>query len=262
MTIDIITLFPDMFRGPFDESMIKRAQEKDIVTIGIHSLRNWGIDERGTVDGHPYGGGPGMLIRPEPVFSAVEALKSTYSSSESEKFSLRSNNKEQAQRVVLLDAGGKKFNQEMAIEYSKLDHLICICGHYEGVDYRIHEKLVDDVISIGDFVMTGGELPAMMVVDSVVRLLPGVLNKQEGHEIESFSPSYELRVTSHELKSQKPTAKSQKLVEFPQYTRPEEFMGMKVPEVLLSGHHAEIEKWRHEQAKLRTKKNRPDLLKK
>lgn len=232
MTIDIVTLFPDMFRGPFDESMVKRAQEKKIVIIGIHNLRNWAIDERGTVDAHPYGGGPGMLIRPEPVYDAITELKNQ--------------NKSQARKIILLDAGGVRFNQEKAMEYSKLDHLICICGHYEGLDYRIHEKMVDDVISIGDFVMTGGELPTMMVVDSVVRLLPGVLNKQEGHEIESFSYSPD---------------KKEKLVEFPQYTRPEEFMGEKVPEVLLGGHHAEIEKWRHQQAVLRTRKNRPDLLK-
>lgn len=250
MKIDIVTLFPEMFKGPFDESMIKRAQEKKIVTIGIHNLRNWAIDERGTVDAHPYGGGPGMLIRPEPVFNAVNALKKSLDVSLQSLAKTKSKDQRPATKVVLLDAGGKKFNQSMAIEYSKLDHLICIAGHYEGLDYRIHENLVDDVISIGDFVMTGGELPTMMIVDSVVRLLPGVLNKQEGHEIESFSWN-----TKHG------THNNAILVEFPQYTRPEEFQGMKVPEVLLSGHHAEIEKWRQEKALERTKKNRPDLLK-
>ncbi len=267
MTIDIVTLFPDMFKGPFDESMVKRAREKQIVTIGIHNLRNWSIDERGTVDAHPYGGGPGMLLRPEPLFKAVNELKHSYSSSGSEKSSRRSNSKEQAQKVILLDAGGKKFKQETAIEYSKLDHLICLCGHYEGVDYRVHESLVDDVLSIGDFVLTGGELPAMMVVDSVVRLLPGVLNKEEGHEIESFSYQFSV-ISSQSEKNQisktsnpQPITDNRKLVEYPQYTRPEDFGGMKVPDVLLSGHHAEIEKWRQENAVERTKKNRPDLLK-
>jgi tRNA (guanine37-N1)-methyltransferase len=243
MKIDIITLFPNMFAGPFDESMVKRAQEKKIVTIGIHNLRNWAIDERGTVDAHPYGGGPGMLIRPEPVFNAVNDVRSS-------KHDVRKANskiEQRASKIVLLDAGGELFNQERAIEYSTLDHLICLCGHYEGFDYRVHEKLADDVISIGNFVVTGGEIPCMLVVDSVVRLLPGVLNKEEGHEIESFSKNLG-------------TLNTTQLVEFPQYTRPEEFEGMKVPEVLLSGHHAQIEKWRHEKAFERTKKNRPDLF--
>lgn len=264
MTIDIITLFPEMFKGPFDESMVKRAQEKDIVTIGIHNLRNWAIDERGTVDGHPYGGGPGMLLRPEPIFNSVNELRiKNYELDKSK------------ERVVLLDAGGKLYKQEKAIEYSKLDHLICLCGHYEGVDYRIHEKVVDEVISVGDYVLTGGEIPTMVIIDSVIRLLSGVLNTQEGTEIESFSSR--LSVVSDQSKTNEkqisenrlPIAENmpvdrhgRKMVEYPQYTRPEEFLGMNVPEVLLSGHHGEIEKWRYQQALTRTKKNRPDLLKK
>lgn len=248
MKIDIVTLFPDMFRGPFDESMIKRAQEKKLVAIGIHNLRKWAIDSRGTVDGHPYGGGAGMLLRVEPVFKAVKQLRVT--SYESDK------NRE---KVILMDAGGKKLNQDRAFQFSKLEHLIIICGHYEGVDYRVHE-MVDEVVSIGDFVMTGGELPAMMVTDAVVRLLPRVLNNIEGTEIESFGSQLSGIGNQKSVHNRKPTTESRKLVEFPQYTRPEEFMGKKVPEILLSGHHGEIGKWRHEQATLRTRKNRPDLL--
>ena len=229
MSIDIITLFPEMFNGPFDASIVKRAQDRSFVTINLHNLRKWAIDQRGTVDDKPYGGGTGMLLRPEPIFKAVEDIKSA------KKKTVKPYN----QKIILLDAGGASYTQKKAQEYSKLDQIIIICGHYEGVDYRVHEHLADEVITIGDYVLTGGEIPAMVVVDSLVRLICGVLEKKEATAIESFNQISE--------------------VEFPQYTRPEECCGYKVPDVLLSGNHAEIEKWRANQAKMRTDKNRPDL---
>ncbi len=225
MKIDIITLFPKMFSGPFDESIIKRAQEKGLVEIEIRNLRDWAVDKRGTVDDRPFGGGPGMVIKPQPVFDAVESLKSK--------------SKKQKAKIILLTPQGQPFNQQTAQHLSKSDHLILICGHYEGVDERVREHLVDEEISIGDYVLTGGELPAMVVTDAIVRLIPGVLEKPEAIKQESFSP----------------------LLEAPQYTRPENFKGWKVPEVLLSGNHQEIAKWRKEQALKRTKERRPDLLK-
>lgn len=224
MTIDIITLFPNMFVGPFSESMVKRATEKGLATINIHNLRTWAIDERGTVDDRPYGGGPGMLLRPEPIFTAVESIQSNRNQQET------GNN----QSTILLDAGGKPYNQKTAEKLATCDSMIIICGHYEGVDYRVHEHLADEVISIGDFVMTGGEIPAMALVDSVVRLIPGVLNKQEAASIESFSGTYE------------------HTVEYPQYTRPESYNGFTVPDILLTGHHEEIEKWRKKESLKRT----------
>ena len=230
MKIDIVTLFPNMFKGPFDESMIKRAQEKQLIEIKIHDLRNWAKDKHKTVDDKPYGGGPGMVLMPQPIFDAVEELKM-----ENGKLKNKLKNK----KTVLLTPQGKPFKQKKAQELSHLDHLILIAGHYEGFDERIRD-LVDEEISIGDYVLTGGELPAMVVVDAIIRLIPGVLGSEESLENESFSSSK---------------------LEYPQYTRPEEFKGIKVPEVLLSGNHAEIDKWRKEQAVKRTKQRRPELLK-
>lgn len=224
MTIDIITLFPEMFRGPFEESIIKRAQEKGLVKINIHDLRQWASDERGTVDDKPYGGGPGMVLRVDVIERAITNLK------------LQMLN----EKTILLTPQGQKLNQEKVRELSKLDHLILIAGHYEGFDERVRQ-LADAEISIGDYVLTGGELPAMVVVDTVVRLISGVLGKEESLAEESFSP-----VGAG--------------LEYPQYTRPEEFRGMKVPPVLLSGHHAAIAKWRKEQAEKRTKERRSDLV--
>lgn len=227
MKIDIITLFPKMFTGPFDESIIKRAQNRGLVEINIHFLRKWTHDRHQIVDDRPYGGGVGMLLKVEPIFEALQELKTPNS------------------KIVLLDAGGEKFTQKKAQDYSKHDHLIFIAGHYEGVDYRVHEHLADEVISIGDYVLTGGELPTMVVVDAVCRLVPGVLNKAEAHQLESFSILN--------------TANSQLKVEHPQYTRPEEFNGWKVPDILLKGHRANQENWKEKESLKRTKKNRPDL---
>lgn len=214
-----------MFAGPFEESIVKRAQEKGLVEIKIHNLRNWAKDKHNTVDDRPYGGGVGMVLMLEPIDRALNELKLKI---KSEKL-----------KVILLDAGGTPFNQKRAQELSKLENLILIAGHYEGVDERIKKHLADEVISIGDYVLTGGELPAMVVIDATVRLIPGVLEKEEATKYESFTEG---------------------LLEYPQYTRPEEFKGWKVPKVLLSGNHKEIEKWRKEKALEKTKKVRPDLL--
>jgi tRNA (guanine37-N1)-methyltransferase len=222
MTFDIITLFPDMFRGSFDMSMLWKAQKNGIVEYKLINLRDFGLGPRKTVDDTPYGGGAGMVLKPEPVFAAVEAAKKEHPGS----------------KVVVLTPSGEKYNQKTALKFSKLSGLILICGHYEGYDERIL-SLADYQISIGDYVLTGGEIPAMAVVDSVVRLIPGVLGDEDSPVNESFQDG---------------------LLEYPQYTRPADFKGMKVPEILQNGHHGEIAKWRKEQSLKKTKKNRPDLL--
>jgi len=209
--IDILTLFPDMFKGPFSESIVKRAQKKDVVEIKIHNLRDWAKDKHKSVDDKPYGGGAGMVLRVDVVDDALQDLKKKNS------------------KIILLSPQGQKFTQSKAKELLKLDHLILIAGHYEGFDERIRENLIDEEISIGNYVLTGGELPAMVVVDSIVRLLPGVLGDKESLVDETHS---------------KPGQKKH-----PVYTRPENFKGWKVPDTLLSGNHKEIEKWRKEKAK-------------
>lgn len=212
MKIDILTLFPEMFKGPFDASIIKRAESKDLIKIEVHDLRKWGEGERRNVDDRPFGGGPGMLLRVDIIDNALTALKSQVSNPKSQT------------KTILLDATGTKYTQQKAMELSKIDRLILIAGHYEGVDHRVHEHLVDEVISIGDYVLTGGEIPALVMVDSIIRLIPGVLGKDESSAIESHKePGY---------------------LEYPQYTRPEVYREWKVPKVLLSGNHSEIEKWR------------------
>ncbi len=217
MKIDILTLFPKMFGGPFEESIIKRAQDKNLVEINIHDLRKWGLDTRRTVDDRTYGGGVGMIMRVDVIDSALQDLESKVKSEKS--------------KVVLLDAGGKKFDQKKARELSQVEHLILIAGHYEGVDHRVHEHLVDEIISIGDYVLTGGEIPAMVLTDAIVRLIPGVLEKPEATKLESFSLDTEYKIPDT-------------ILEYPQYTRPENYKGWKVPDVLLSGNHKEIATWR------------------
>ena len=221
MKIDVLTLFPAMFAGPLDESIIRRARDNGLLDVRIHNLRDYAHDRHKTVDDRPFGGGPGMLLKPEPIFEAVEALK------------------REKTRVILLCPAGRPFNQAVARELALLDDLLLVTGHYEGFDERIRERLADDELSIGDYVLTNGALPAMVIVDAVARLLPGVLGDDESSKDESFS---------------------QGLLEYPQYTRPSEFRDMKVPEVLLSGNHAEIARWRSEHARLRTQERRPDLL--
>jgi len=243
MKIDILTLFPEMFKGPFEESIVKRAQEKGLVKIKIHNLRNWAIDKRGSVDDKPYGGGVGMALRVEPIHEALQSLKSKVKNLKS--------------KVILLDPAGKPFNQKKALELSKLNRLILICGHYEGVDERVREYLVDEEISIGDYILTGGELPAMVVIDTIVRLIPGVLKKPDAIKSESFSKLEIGNKQSLLLRNWK----LETSLEYPQYTRPENFRGWKVPGVLLSGNHKKIEEWREKKSLERTKKRRPDLLK-
>src|SRR5512137_78211 len=221
MKIDVLTLFPAMFAGPLDESIIKRAREAGRLELALHNLRDYAHDRHRTVDDRPFGGGPGMLLKPEPIFEAVEKLVG------------------EGTRVILLSPAGRRFDQAIARELAGLEHLLMVCGHYEGFDERVREQLADDELSIGDYVLTNGALPAMVIIDAVTRLLPGALGDEDSAHEESFSHG---------------------LLEYPQYTRPAEFRGMKVPEVLLSGNHAEIALWRAEKAQLRTKERRPDLL--
>lgn len=271
MTIDIITLFPTMFFGPFDESIIKRAQDKGIVTIHVHNLRDWALDSYGTVDDRPYGGGIGMVLRPEPIVSALKHIAQSTPSIPSRPStpSLTSDSSGTSAHVILTSAAGKPFTQQKAQELSQKDHLIFICGHYEGVDQRIADHYADEELSIGDYVLTGGELPTMVMIDSIVRLIPNVLSKPDAVKLESFT---KIPNPSHPTSSPSPSRRGQgevnpsieilSTLEAPHYTRPEEFQTHKVPSILLSGNHAEIEKWKQEEAKKRTQKNRPDLLEK
>lgn len=226
MQIDILTLFPEMFQGPFDTSMIKRARERGLVSISIINIRDFSRNKHRTVDDTPYGGGAGMVMSPEPVFEAVDFVRRKSGNS--------------SPRIILMCPTGSPFDQELAKELAKEEHLVLICGHYEGFDERIREGVATDEISIGDFVLTGGELPAMVVVDAVTRLVPGVLGEKTSAEEDSFYHG---------------------LLEYPQYTRPRNFRGMEVPEVLTSGHHEKIRQWRRKESLIRTLVRRPDLLK-
>jgi tRNA (guanine37-N1)-methyltransferase len=243
MKIDILTLFPEICRTPLSESMMKRAQEKEILELRIHNLRDWTTDKHHIVDDAPFGGGQGMVMKPEPIFAAVQDMKKTPNAERrTSNAELTIGNPQSAIRnakVVLMSPAGKRFDQKLAADLSKESHLIIICGHYEGVDHRVIEHLVDLEISIGDYVLTNGAIAAVVLVDALVRLLPGAL----GHEYSAVDDSF-----------------STELLEGPQYTRPAEFRGWRVPEILLSGNHAEIAKWRKEQALKRTKENRPDML--
>jgi tRNA (guanine37-N1)-methyltransferase len=228
--LDFFSLFPEMFSGPFNSSILKRAVDQGIVNFNIHNIRDYTHDKHHTADDYAYGGGAGMVMKPEPVFEAVEAVRSQNREIAGKKVS-----------VILMTPQGRTFNHEKAEELARNDWLMFICGHYEGVDERIREYLVDDEISIGDYVLTGGELAAMVVADAVVRLIPGVLGSGESLINESHTG---------------------KFLEYPQYTRPEVFRGWTVPEILISGNHGEIAKWRRRQSVIRTAKRRPDLLKK
>ena len=224
MDIDILTLFPHVFQGAFDFGILQRAIDQELVSISVHNIRDYTHDKHHTADDYPYGGGAGMVLKPDPIFEAVESIKS-----------------EADTPVILLSPRGRLFCQQVAQELSAHPRLILICGHYEGVDERVSEHLVSDEISIGDYVLSGGESAAMVVVDAVVRLLPGVLGSAESLVDDSHVGG---------------------LLEYPQYTRPAEYRGWSVPDVLLSGNHAQIAKWRQEQAILRTMKRRPELLEK
>ena len=221
MRIDILTLFPEICRAPLHESMMKRAQTAGALDLRIHNLRDWTTDKHRTADSAPFGGGQGMVMKAEPIFAAVESLKTENS------------------KVILMTPQGRQFNQAVAAELLHDLHLIIICGHYEGVDHRVAEHLVDLELSIGDYVLTNGAIAAAVVVDAVVRLLPGVLGHEQSAADDTFSHG---------------------LLEGPQYTRPAEFRGWKIPDILLSGDHAQIAAWRRKQAIARTRQNRPDLL--
>jgi len=229
IAFDVITIFPEFFNGPFDFGMIRRGREKGLVEIQVHDLRNFTLDRHRTVDDRPFGGGEGMVFKPEPIFKAVETVRKT-----------------QEAEVVVLSAAGRRFSQAEALSLSKAEQVILICGRYEGIDERVTEHLATAEISVGDFILSGGEIAAAMVVDAVTRYIPGVVGKEESILRDSFSD---------------PAADTQ-LVEHPHYTRPVEFRGWKVPEILVSGDHEAIRKWRHEAAVKKTEKNRPDLLEK
>ncbi|MCC3381377.1 tRNA (guanosine(37)-N1)-methyltransferase TrmD [Paenibacillus farraposensis] len=248
MRVDVLTLFPEMFDGVFNASILGKARDKGIVSLQAINFRQYAGNKHGQVDDTPYGGGGGMVLKPDPIFAAVEALLD-----DSERPALEAVDKVvhheknkgnadlKAPRIILMCPQGETFTQQKAEELAKEDHLIFICGHYEGYDERIREHLVTDELSIGDYVLTGGELPAMVVIDSVTRLLPGVLGNETSAITDSFSTG---------------------LLEYPHYTRPAEFRGWKVPDVLLSGHHVNIDAWRRQEALRRTLERRPDLLEK
>lgn len=227
MRIDIITAFPNLVSSPLEESIIKRAQEKELVDIRIHDLREYTTDKHNKVDDYPYGGGPGMVMKPEPFFRCVERL-------------LKDLQPDSNYKIIHLTPQGSVFNQNMANDLSNEDHMVFLCGHYKGIDERVIEEFVTVEISIGDYVLTGGELAALVVIDSVVRLLPGAISDMESAATDSFQ---------------------QEFLDCPYYTRPENFRGSKVPEVLISGHHEKIQKWRKEKSIERTLSRRKDLIK-
>lgn len=249
MTISIITLFPEVFQPILNSSILKRAQEKGKVTFKLINLRDFGEGRHKVVDDRPYGGGVGMILKADVLARAVQSSRLVFLASRSGDESKRAKLKVKSKKskVVLTSASGKSYKQQDAQRFSKLDHLIIVCGHYEGVDQRFIDKYVDEELSIGDYVLTGGEIPAMVITDSVVRLIPGTLEKPEAIKDESFS-------TFHH-----PSSNFQTL-EYPQYTRPDVFEGKKVPKVLLSGNHQEIEKWRQDKSLEKTRKIRSDLL--
>jgi tRNA (guanine37-N1)-methyltransferase len=226
MKIHIVTTFPKFFESPLDESMMKRARQREVVHIHVHDLRDFTTDKHRSVDDYPYGGGPGMIMKPEPFFACVEHIRAAHDLS--------------AARVILLSPQGETFSQKKANELAQEPALIFLCGHYKGIDERVHQYLATEELSIGDYVLTGGELPALVVIDAVVRLLPGVLGDLDSAVGDSFQTG---------------------MLDYPHYTRPEEFRGWRVPEVLMSGHHARIAQWRREQAEARTQARRADLLK-
>ncbi len=243
MRIDLITLFPEICRAPLSESMMKRAQETRVLDLHIHNLRDWTSDKHHVVDDAPFGGGQGMVMKPEPIFAAVEELRgesrttpnTEHRTSNAEELG----NENRESKVIFMSPTGRRFDQRMAERLSQELHLIIVCGHYEGVDHRVVEHLIDEEVSIGDYVLTNGAIAAVVLVDAIVRLIPGVLGDEQSALDDSFREG---------------------LLEAPQYTRPAAFRGWKVPEILLSGNHGEIAKWRKEQAKKRTRENRPDLL--
>jgi tRNA (guanine37-N1)-methyltransferase len=250
MRFDLITIFPEFFGGPLEHGILRRARETGIVEVNVQDLRVFTKDRHRTVDDRPFGGGEGMVLKPEPLFEAVEHLLGTPVGDAVEKCEL-----DAGTAIVLLSASGKRFDQAAARRFAGLSRIILICGRYEGVDERVAEHLATDEISIGDFVLSGGELPAMLIVDAVTRLLPGSLGNEASSQNESFSVSSNPSVVARGQASG-----THVLLDFPHYTRPAEYRGWKVPDVLIGGNHAEVAAWRREAALEKTRRNRPDLV--
>ncbi len=259
MRFDLITIFPEFFVGPLDHGIVRRAKEARIAQIHIQDLREFTKDKHRTVDDRPFGGGEGMVLKPEPLFEAVEKLLGHGVGTATEP-----SVPEAKTVIVLMSAAGRAFTQDTARRYAQLDRLILICGRYEGVDERVAEHLADEEVSVGDYVLSGGEMPAALIIDAVTRLLPGALGNEASTQNESFASaeeSLEPRHISDSVTRHSSTTTPQLLLDFPHYTRPAEYRGWKVPEVLIGGNHAEVAKWRRQQAIEKTRRNRPDLLK-
>ena len=258
MRFDLVTIFPEFFAGPLEHGIVRRARETGIISIHVQDLREFTKDRHRTVDDRPFGGGEGMVLKPEPLFAAVEKLLECEMGNSTNKVA-----PDPKTAIVLMSAAGKKFEQDTARRYAELERIVFLCGRYEGVDERVAEHLATDEISIGDFVLSGGELPALLVMDAVTRLLPGAL----GNEASSQNESFAARSTqgapfspgTHDVKSREAGGTAM-LLDFPHYTRPADFRGWTVPEVLIGGHHAQVKIWREEQALAKTRRNRPDLL--
>jgi tRNA (guanine37-N1)-methyltransferase len=254
MQFDLITIFPEFFTGPLDYGIVRRAREARLVDVRVHDLRAFTHDRHRTVDDRPFGGGEGMVLKPEPLFEAVESvLGGEIHSGKSEEHAHKT-------AVVLLSASGKQFRQETARRFAALEKIVLLCGRYEGVDERVAEHLATDELSIGDFVLSGGELGAAMVLDAVTRLIPGALGNEDSSVNESFSAVETQSTQAPPFTSHQPPVTSHLLLDFPHYTRPAEFRGWPVPEVLLGGNHEQIRRWRLEKALEKTRRNRPDLL--
>lgn len=262
MRFDLITIFPEFFHGPLDYGIVRRAREAKLIDIAIHDLRNFTHDRHRTVDDRPFGGGEGMVLKPEPLFDAVESLIGPVKEAPSLGAPART-------AIILLSASGKLFRQEMARKFSALERVILICGRYEGVDERVAQHLATDEISIGDFVLSGGELPAAMVLDAVTRLIPGALGNEDSAENESFSAIRNPLEIGEQIPSAPDAAATRitvdepanrGILDYPHYTRPQNFRGWEVPELLISGNHEQIRQWRRRMALEKTRRNRPDLF--
>lgn len=282
MRFDLVTIFPDFFRGPLDHGIVKRAQDSGLVQVHVQDLREFTHDRHRTVDDRPFGGGEGMVLKPEPLFEAVEHLLGRAADyAEGAGPERQATGSKPATAIVLLSASGKMFRQETARRFAQLDRIILLCGRYEGVDERVAEHLATDELSVGDFVLSGGELAAALVVDAVTRLIPGALGNEDSTANESFSAcSGNLQVASGSeavssqvsafseatdfdrgfLPSPKSLVRNRGILDYPHYTRPADFRGWKVPDVLIGGNHAEVAKWRRKMALAKTLRNRPELL--
>ena len=255
MRFGLITIFPEFFRGPLDYGIVRRAREAKLIDVGVHDLRDFTHDRHRTVDDRPFGGGEGMVLKPEPIFEAVESLIGPVDEQKT--------NVPATTSIILLSASGRLFQQETARRFSQMERIILICGRYEGVDERVTQHLATDEISIGDFVLSGGELPAAMVLDAVTRLIPGALGNEDSAENESFSglpQAYQEAFSSVPTIADSCVVPNRGILDYPHYTRPQNFRGWEVPEILVSGHHEEVRRWRGRMALKKTQRNRPDLL--